>query len=89
MAFVNMDSVHFYQPRSMADRLGKSPSAASNLDFCAVSNESYNSMTFKPSSNPGRRLEDYDLIESINQTISLLGESLDLFREPLVDPRSA
>jgi len=89
MAFVNMDFVHFYQPRSMAGRLGKSPSAASNLDVCAISNESYNSMTLEPSSNPGRRLEDYDLIESIDQTVSLPRESLDLFREPSVDPRSA
>ncbi len=89
MAFVNIDSVHFYQPRSMADWLGKSPSAASNLDVCAISNESYNSITLEPSSNPGRRLEDYDLIKSIDQTVSLPRESLDLFREPTVDSRSA
>lgn len=46
-------------------------------------------MTLEPSSNPGRRLEDYDLIESIDQTVSLPRESLDLFRELTVDPRSA
>ena len=89
MAFVNMDSVHFYQPPSMAGRPGKRRSAASNLDVCAVSNESYNSMTLEPSSNPSGRLEDYDLIESLDLTVSLPGESLDLFREPTVDPRDA
>jgi len=89
MAFVNMDFVHFYQPRSMASRLGKRRSAASSLDVCAVSNESHNSMILEPSSNPSGRLEDYDLIESIDQTVSLPGESLDLFREPTVDPRGA
>jgi len=89
MAFVNMDSVHFYQPPSMAGRLGKRRSAASNLDVCAVNNENYNSMTVEPSSNPSGRLEDYDLIESLDLTVSLPRESLDLFREPTVDPRGA
>ena len=89
MAFVNMDSVHFYQPRSMVGRLGKSTFAASNLDVCAVSNESYSSMTLEPSGNPGRRLEDYGLIESIVLAVSLPRRSPDLFREPTVDPRNA
>lgn len=89
MAFVNMDSVHFYQPPSMAGRPEKTRSAASNLDVCAVSNESYNFITIEPSSNPSGRLEDYDLIEFLDLTVSLPGESLDLFREPTVDPRDA
>jgi len=46
-------------------------------------------MTLEPSSNPSGRLEDYDLIASLDLTVSLLGESLDLFREPTVDPRDA
>lgn len=50
----------------MADQFEKSSSAAFNLDVCAISNESYNSMILEPSSNSSRRLEDYDLIESIN-----------------------
>ena len=89
MAFVNMDFVHFYQPRSMAGRHGKRPFAASNLDACAISNESYSSMTLEPSSISSGRLEDYDPIESVDQTVSLPRESLDLFREPTVDPRDA
>ena len=73
----------------MAGRHGKRPFAASNLDACAVSNESYNSMTLESSSNSSRRLEDYDLIGSVDQTVSLPRESLDLFREPIVDPLGA
>ncbi len=73
----------------MAGWLRKRRSTASNLDVCAVNNESYNSMALKPSSVPSGRLEDYNLIESINQTVSLLRESLGLFRESIVDPRNA
>ena len=89
MASVNMDSVHFYQPRSRAGHLETKRSAASNLDICAVNNESYNSMTLKPNSVPSGRLGDYDLIEPIDLTVSLPKESLRLFREPTVDPRDA
>lgn len=86
MAFVDMDSVHFYQPPSMAGRLGERRFAALNLDVRAISNESYKPIALEPSSNSSGRLEDYNSIESFDSTVSLPRESLDLFRESTVDP---
>lgn len=94
MAFVDMDSVHFYQPPSMAGRLGEGRSAALNHDVRAISNESYNPMALKPSSNSSDRPEDYNPIEPCDLTVSLPRKSLDLFRESIVaqvdtrDPQS-
>lgn len=86
MAFVDMNSVHFYQPPSMGGPPEERRSAALNLDVRAVSNESYNSMAFGPSNSSGR-LEDYNSIEPLDLTVSLPRESLDLFHESTVDTR--
>jgi hypothetical protein len=89
MTFVNMNFVHFYQPSNMVDWPRKRRFAAFSLDVCAINNESYNFMTLEPSSNSSDRLEDYDLITSLDLIVSLLGESLELFRESIVDSRDA
>ncbi len=89
MVFVDMDSVHFYQPPSMAGRLGERRSAALNLDVRAVSNQSYNSMTLEPCSNSSDRLQDYNSMEPFDLTVSLPTESLDSFRESTVDTRGS
>ncbi len=86
MIFVNMNFVHFYQSSNMANRPRKRRFATFNLDVCAINNESYNFITLESSSNLNDILEDYDLIESLDLIVSLLEESLDLFREPIVNP---
>jgi len=45
-------------------------------------------MILESSSNLSDKFEDYDLIESLNLTISLLKKSLDLFRESIVNSRN-
>lgn len=89
MAFVDMDFVHFYQSSSMVGRLGERRFAALNLDVRAISNESYKPIALESSSNSNDRLEDYNSIESFNSIVSLSRESLDLFRESIVNPRGS
>ena len=63
--------------------------ATFNLDVCAISNESYNFMILESSSNSSDRLEDYDLITSLNLIVSLFEKFLDLFRESTMNSRDA
>ncbi len=60
----------------------KGRSIAWNRGAPTVSNEHNNTVAIEPNNNPSLRLEDYDLIECVDLTISIPMESSDPFREP-------
>ena len=87
IAFVDMDSVHFYQPPNKIRRPGQWRSAASNFE---IRKERDNAMTYGPSSSQSGRLEDYDLIEYLGLTSSPQPEdSFHPSLAPVLDPKSA
>ncbi len=89
MAFVDMNSVHFYELSSVAGRHEKRWSTALNLDVRVISNKSYKSIALESSNNLSNRFEDYNSIESFDSIISLSKKFLDLFRELIVNIRDS
>ena len=86
IAFVDMDSVHFYQPPNKIRRPGQWRSAASNFE---IRKERDNAMTYGPSSSQSGRLKDYDLIEYFDLTASPPEDSFHPSLAPLLDHKSA
>lgn len=88
MAFINLDSVHYYQPPPFAGRPVQRRPGAQNRGGSTLSNEHCNPMAGAPNIIGSVRLEDFDLIENINLASSLPIDSLGLPREPALDSRT-
>ena len=86
IAFVNMDSVHFYQPLNEIRRPGQWRSAASNFE---IHKERDNAITYRLSSSQSGRLEDYNSIEYLDLTASPLEDSFHSSLTPVLDSKSA
>lgn len=87
MAFVDLGSIHFYQPPSTAGPPGEGRSVGSNLCVPTVSNELENHMAFGPRSDSSGRVED--VIEYLDLTTSLWEEPFYPSCEPALDPIDA
>lgn len=80
MTFVDMDSIDFSQPRNKADLSGDRRHTTSNNGVPIVDRECKTSTTFEPHDESSGRLQDYNLIESLDMTVPRM-EVLDPFCE--------
>lgn len=85
MAFVNLDSIHHFQPLHPTGRPVKGRSAAWKRGASTVSNEhsSPPALALKITASAG--LKDYGLIESVDLTDNRPMETMNLFGEPALD----
>lgn len=74
MAFVDLDSLHYYQPPPSAVRPLQKRSAAWNRG--ASSNAHEKPMAGAPNISASARLEDFNLIEYVHSAASIQVESL-------------
>ncbi len=88
LAFVDMDSVHFYRPPNKTRRPDKSRSAASNFECRNVNKERDNTMTYGPSSSQGGKPGNYGLIEYSDLTASPPEDSFHPSLASVLDPKS-
>jgi len=85
MAPVSMNSVRYYQLPSSAGRPSKGRAATWNRGASTASKKHENPVAPAPNVSPSARLQDIDLIERIDLTTSLPGETRDLFGEPALN----
>ena len=81
MASVSLDYLHHYQPAPSRDRPVKGHPAVRNRGASAVSSKLKDFIVLASNISLSASLEDYDLIECIDLTISLPMEAIDPFRE--------
>lgn len=81
MAFVDMDSIDFFQPPSKADQPGDRRHPASNNGVPTAGGECQTSTALEPSDESGERLQDYSLIGFLDMAAPRL-EVFDPFCEP-------
>ncbi|KAI9715011.1 MAG: hypothetical protein M1812_006225 [Candelaria pacifica] len=86
MPFIDLDSVHFYQPPTKAGRPGDGGSTVLVTDVPTVAGEGEPPTFHEPSNEPSGRRRDYDhLIEVLDMTAPALRGVLSPFRELVPD----
>lgn len=85
MAFVDMNSIDFYQPSTRADLPSKRRPAALSLGVSMASRQSSSGPTLGQSIELSERLPNYDLIEFLDMSGPAPKESFDPFCEPATE----
>lgn len=86
MAFVDLDSQHFYrQPPTKAGLVGKKRLIASNADVLTNGRAEKAAAAFRSRDESSANLQEYDVIEILDMTASSEKKHFNIFHEPASD----